>query len=163
MIFFPDSCCQFVGIGIRGIGMDGPQDFIKANAMLHCQDKFREQISCMGTTDRGSKDLVFSWFRKDLHHSVVVAFRNRAVQTGKIKRGLFIGNILRQGIFFTDTDLGQFRIGEGASGHHAVIHCEFLERGKQCVDRCIPCLMACHMGELKRPGNIPAGVYVGDT
>ena len=42
MIFSPDSCSQFVGIGIRGIGMDGPQDFIKANAMLHCQDKFRE-------------------------------------------------------------------------------------------------------------------------
>ena len=60
LVALPLACCVFIGFGQRGVGVDGAQNFVEAQAVLHGQHVFRQQVSGVGAYDGHTQDFVFA-------------------------------------------------------------------------------------------------------
>ena len=82
----------FVGLGQRGIDVDGAEDLVEPDAMLHRQDVFGDQVARMLADDRHAENAVLSRHREDLDEAMRLAVRDGAVEVVDAVSGHFVGN-----------------------------------------------------------------------
>ena len=89
------------------------------------------------------------------------AVSNRTIQIVNAVFHDFVGNILCFRFSLVQPNASDLWIYEGGSWNDGVIHLEFLESAKQCVDSGIPSLVRSHMSELIGAGHIASSKNVG--
>ena len=160
MRLLPVAGHVLVGLGQRRVDVDGAEDPVQANALLHRQHKFGDQVTGMLAGDSDTEDLVLAGHRQHLDQAMRFAVGDGAVEIVDAVGRHFAGNAFFSRLQFVQANAGNFGFDEGGPGDHRVIGLEFPQRVEKRVDRGIPGLMRCGMGELERAGDVTGGVDV---
>jgi len=157
---FPFSGRILVRLGQGWVGMDGAQQFVEADALLHGQHKFRQQFTGLGADNGGTENFVLAGHGQHLDEPARHAIGNGAIQVIQA----VVGNFARYALFgclaFVEANPCHLRINKGHRRNHRVIGAEFFELAKQGIDRRIPGLVTGHMGQLVGSCHIARGVDI---
>ena len=140
--------------------MDGAENLVESDAMAHGGDVLGDQVARMFAGDGDAEDFVLAGDRQHLDQAVRFRIRDGAVQVVDAVGRDFVGNLLFLRLDLVQSDVGDFRFGERGPGNDGVVGAEFLQAAEQRIDRRIPGLVRCRVGELVRPRHIAAGIDV---
>ena len=137
--------------------MDGAEDLVEAEAVLHRRDIFGQHVAGVLADDGGAQNLVAADRRNHLHEAMCLAVGDGAVEIIQAVNKHLVRDALFLRFLLVDADPRHFRLGEGSPGDHRVIDLEFLELSEQRVHCRVPGHMRRRVRELVRPGDVAAG------
>ena len=141
--------------------MDGAQNLVKPQTVLHGQHVLGQQLGGMAADDGDAQNLVLAGHGQHFDETPRLAVGNGAVQLVHAVPRDLAGDALLLRLLLVQADSSHFGVYEGGLGNHRVVGLEQPEVAKQRVDRGVPGLVRRHMGELVGPGHVAGGVDIG--
>jgi hypothetical protein len=150
----PDAGNVLVGLGQRRVDVDGAEDLVQADAVLHRQHVFGDQVAGMLADEGDAEDAVLARRGQHLDEAVRLAVGNGAVEVVEVVAADLVGDALLLRLLLVQADARHFGLDEGGPGDHRVVGLELLEGVEQRIDRRIPGLVRGGVGELEGAGDV---------
>src|SRR5690606_19242506 len=134
------------------ITVDGPENAVQAQPVFHGGAELGQKVTRVFADDDRAEDAVTPGNGQDLDEAVGAAVGNGAVEiVDAIARDL-VGDAPLARFGLAQPDAGDFGVGEGGPGDHAVIGPEPAEHAEKRVDGGEPGLVRGRVGELVGAG-----------
>ena len=111
-----------VRLGKRRIAVDGRENAFQADAVLHREHEFRQQVGSMFADNRDAQDTILVGRRKYLDESGSRVVDDRTIQIAERITRDFEGCLLTCRFGFVEPDMSHLGIGERCPWNHRVVH-----------------------------------------
>ncbi len=124
MGFLPFASGGLVGFGHGRVGVNGPQDFVQSQSMLHGQHILSEEVAGVTADDGRPEQLVAAGFSQNLDPAMVFGIGNGAIEVVNPIAGHLVRYARCFGFIFGQADPGNFGVGKGCPWDNTVVNLE---------------------------------------
>src|SRR5258706_9674156 len=156
----PDPGGVLVRLGEGRVDVDGAEDLVEADAVLHRRDELHDQLAGVLADDGRAQDPVLARHGQHFHHAVRLLVGDGAVQIVEAVGGELVGDAALLRLRLVQADARHFRIGERGPRDDRIVGAEFLQPAEERVHRRVPGLVRRRVRELVGPGDVAAGIDV---
>ncbi len=137
----PGAGRVFVRFSERRIDVDGAEDLVEADAVLHRRDELDDELARLLADDRGAQDAVGAGLGQHLHPALGSLVDDRTVELGKLEHRRFVRDATLLCLGLVQPDARHLWIGEGGPRDDRIIGAKTPERAEERVDRRVPRLV----------------------